>query len=136
VSWTATSGAPAADRAGQRGRRVLADRAGARVLAALDVPVSRHTALCVLLPCVAVRESVGAGQDRDDADRVQGRLSRPGIHADFPRLRILLKASSARSSAPGGVCRYFSVVAMLPWPRRSFTICKSAPPASSQEACA
>jgi len=62
----------------------------------------------------------------------------PGLLApEVPhRQRILAKASSAVSSASGKVCRYFSVVAMLAWPSRSFTTCRSAPPASSHDAWA
>ena len=45
-------------------------------------------------------------------------------------------AAKAAFPASGSVCRYFSVVVMDPWPRRSLTTCKSAPPASSHEACA
>ena len=44
-------------------------------------------------------------------------------------------AASAVSSAVGSVCRYLPVVATEPWPRRSFTTWRSAPPASSQDAC-
>ena len=42
--------------------------------------------------------------------------------------RMRLSASRAVSSAVGRLCRYFSVVAMLAWPSRSFTTCRSAPP--------
>src|SRR5260221_9068462 len=60
----------------------------------------------------------------------------PWVHAVTLRLRvrILANASSAVSSASGKVCKYFSVVEMLPCPRRSFTVWRSAPPASSQDA--
>jgi hypothetical protein len=51
-------------------------------------------------------------------------------------LRILVRASSAVSSAVGRLWRYFSVVEMLAWPSRSLTTCRSAPPARSHEACA
>ena len=62
---------------------------------------------------VAVGQGVGAGEDGDHSDRVQGRLARAGIHAGFRRFRIRLSASSAVSSAVGRLCRYFSVVEML-----------------------
>lgn len=52
------------------------------------------------------------------------------------RLRIRENASSAVSSASSNVCRYFSVVAIEAWPNRSLTTCRSAPPASNQEAWA
>src|SRR5260370_1248665 len=87
---------------------------------------------------IAVRQRVGARQDRDHPDRVQRRPARPRVHADLAIcwLRIRESASSAVSSAVGRVCRYLSVVAMLAWPSRSFTTCRSAPPARSHEACA
>ena len=50
---------------------------------------------------------------------------------DLPR--ILAKAFTAVSSASGRLCRYFSVVEMLPCPSRSFTTWRSAPPARSQD---
>ena len=57
-------------------------------------------------------------------------------HPVLRRLRTLARASSAVSSASGSVWRYFSVVRRLPWPRRSLTTWRSAPPESSQDACA
>jgi hypothetical protein len=97
----------------------------------------------VVQPRVAVRQGVGARQDRDHPDRVQRRAARARVHADLLgrrvvgfvlRLRIRESASSAVSSASDRVCRYLSVVTMLAWPRRSLTTCRSAPPAKSQDA--
>ena len=45
-------------------------------------------------------------------------------------------ATTAEASAPGRLCRYFSVVVMLAWPIRSLTTCRSAPAASSHDAWA
>ncbi len=58
------------------------------------------------------------------------------VHAGrpFPRLRILLKASSAVSSASGRACRYLCVVEMSECPSRSLTTARSAPPAKPGEA--
>ena len=65
---------------------------------------------------VTVGQGVDAGQDRDQTDRVQGCTAGARVHAETLRLRvrILAMASSAVSSASGSVCRYFSVVVMLP----------------------
>jgi hypothetical protein len=75
-------------------------------------------------------QPAGAGPDPDpdpDPDDMIGacRLARGGpVRQSFSvrsgcagaaaRLRILVRASTAVSSASGRVCRYFSVVAMLP----------------------
>jgi hypothetical protein len=85
---------------------------------------------------VAVGQGVAAGQDGDQADRVQGRAAGARVHADLanPVLRTRERASSAVSSASGSVCRYLSVVTMLAWPSRSLTTCRSAPPARSHDA--
>ena len=80
-------------------------------------------------------------------DTATGKISRETVYAitsltsaqagrPFPRLRILLKASSAVSSASGSACRYLCVVDMSECPSRSLTTARSAPPARSHEACA
>src|ERR1022692_3059417 len=60
-------------------------------------------------------------------------MSNTDLHLDSTRLRILERASRAVSSASGRVCRYFSVVRRLPWPRRCLTTWRSAPPANLVE---
>jgi len=60
-----------------------------------------------------------------------------GVRGRFPghaRSRIFLSAASARSPASGRVPRYCWVVVICLCPSRSLTTCRSAPPASSQEA--
>ena len=54
--------------------------------------------------------------------------------AALGRVRTWRRAVRAVSSASGRVWRYFSVVTMLAWPRRSLTTSRSAPPANSHEA--
>ena len=55
-----------------------------------------------------------------------------GGAVEFPRgERILSNAARAALPASGSVCRYFSVVVIEPWPRRSLTTCRSAPPAGA-----
>ena len=87
--------------------------------------------------CRGARELLarpGRGLVGELGDRATRRV--PDSQGCRPRLRILLSAVSAVSSVLVRACRYFSVVVMRAWPMRSLTVCRSAPPASSQEAWA
>src|SRR5262245_19402168 len=70
------------------------------------------------------------------AASVHADLVRAGLPGFLPRSRTLLRASIAVSSVPSRVPRYLCVVTMLECTSRSLTTSRSAPPASSHEACA